>query len=161
MLTKRSLYIYFSLAAGKAFLRKQTHAKKLAKLPCRMSAILIKPFFRVDTLLNYLRFFTSRRQTLQFLNRRKIVVNGLVIKNTVYLKRGDVVSLVTCKSKSSIQLRDLRNKYTKQKKILTFVEVDYYAKSLVLIKDLANLNYQDMVFILENRLDVKSFSNVF
>lgn len=161
MLTKRSLYIYFSLAAGKVFLRKQTHAKKLAKLPCRMSAILIKPFFRVDTLLNYLRFFTSRRQTLQFLNRRKIVVNGLVIKNTVYLKRGDVVSLVTCKSKSSIQLRDLRNKYTKQKKILTFVEVDYYAKSLILIKDLANLNYQDMVFILENRLDVKSFSNVF
>jgi hypothetical protein len=48
-----------------------------------------------------------------------------------------------------------------KKKVLSFLEVDYYSKSIIIVQGLSNLYINDLALLIETRIRAKSFKHVF
>lgn len=120
---------------------------------------LIKPFFHLNILLWYINFFGTSEQSIQNINHNKILVNNKTIKSNFILKKGDVISLNTNKvieKKTSFKL--IRKKYRPNPTFLTFLEVDHYAKKIVIIKGLDDLSFNDFNLLVNEYVKLNSFN---
>jgi hypothetical protein len=50
----------------------------------------------------------------------------------------------------------LRQKYKKKKKLILFVEVDYYLRGFILIKSINNLKNKEFALLLDEYLPIKN-----
>ena len=70
---------------------------------------------------------------------------------------GDIVSFASLKSLSSCSLDSLlKRQYVKQC-FYSFVEVDFYTKTLVVVKDLHDLTLDDFNLLMNEYYDLKKF----
>lgn len=119
-----------------------------------ISNVLIKPLFRVDILLWKLNFFFSSYESKQVINNNLVFVNGISIKSNFFVKKGDVISFKENVEKKNFFFNCVK-KYSLNENFLTFVELDYYTKSIVILKDCHELDYQDFPFVINEYLNVK------
>ena len=49
-------------------------------------------------------------------------------------------------------------KFSKNKIFLTFVEIDYYTKTIVVLKDYKELSVEDLYLLITEYIDLKNFS---
>lgn len=99
----------------------------------------IKPEFRLDTLLWSLYFFESSFEASYRINSGFVFVNGKRAYSTKFLQKGDIITI-----KCSSNVTKCLSKYSFHKKILSFVEVDYYTNTVIVIKNYNELSEEDI-----------------
>jgi ribosomal protein S4 len=99
-----------------------------------------------------LNFYTSSYQARQAINNKKIWVNNKTVVGNYYVKKGDVIFLGSSRLLSTVLFKNSLHNF-----FLTFVEVDYYTKTLVVLKDLHEISSEDLYLIVSHYFDLKKF----
>lgn len=120
--------------------------KKLKVLDNSKQNLIINKIFRkeyrVDVLLWKLHFFSSVYKARQYINAGFVFKNGLLLKHgSAILKYGDVIAV---DSRYFLDNNFLIKKNLKTEMYFSFVEVDYYTLSFVILKGLEQLNKFDL-----------------
>lgn len=109
----------------------------------------VKIFFKIEVLLWKLHFFKSTQEAVQNILHGKVLVNGLKVKPNYFLKKGDIVSFNTVfKSESFSNRRVLKSKFFIRKSLYPFIEVDFFTKTVILLKDETELSNKDMLLLI-------------
>lgn len=117
---------------------------------------LVKPEFRLDILLWRLCLFSSSFSARQSINNKQITVNHKFVAGNFYLKKGDIISFDP-ESFLKINLPSIFSRIYTQQKYCTFVEIDVYSQTLVVVKDLKDLTSDDFNFFVNEYVDLKKF----
>ena len=105
----------------------------------------IKTEYRLDLLLYNLNFFASIYQARQSIKNGLVLINNkpFLSENTVLVK-GDIVCLLDDKNNLPQMIKkELR---------FSFLEIDYYTQTFIILKNLNNINYQDIVYNFNEQL---------
>lgn len=105
----------------------------------------IKTEYRLDLLLYNLNFFASIYQARQSIKNGLVLINNkpFLSENTV-LAKGDIVCLLGDKNHLPQMIKkELR---------FSFLEIDYYTQTFIILKNLNNINYQDIVYNFNEQL---------
>lgn len=146
--TKRLLYAVFNKALKIKFWQ-QLQQKHNWKRLDYVSTFLIKPYFKVDVLLWSLDFFISTRAVKKAIINKNIFLNNNLLQNNCFLKKGDILSV-----KKVTNLKKNKEKFTSDKKILSFLEVDYYTNTILITKDFHSITNKDIYLIARNVFSV-------
>jgi len=153
LLLKRQYYQQFGFALGLKFFKKYIFLKNSKISKSLVSYFLIKPKFRLDILLYFLNFFSSISMAQQEIIKKKISVNNTVVFPNYFLKKGDVITFDR-KFINSVQINV-------KKKVFSFLEIDYYTKTIVIIKSLDELTENDICTMDTKYFEVKKlFDNI-
>jgi len=120
---------------------------------------LVKPEFRVDILLWKLDFFSSSYQGRQALNEKKVLVNNKHVGANYFLSKGDIISFTDKFNIKLLNIKENKNKFLPTDMISTFVEVDYYSNTIVIIKDLQDLTIDDFYLIIKDSYNLKQIKD--
>lgn len=116
---------------------------------------LLKPIYKINILFWILNWCKSTREFKYFMFYHKITINNKILKNINFLKKGDIISFNILFNKfTNLQLKSITSKI-----ILSFIEIDIYNNSFIIIKDLSELNINDFYLSINtyyNTLDIKS-----
>ena len=93
--------------------------------------------------------------------RGKLLVNKVVVKTLVFLDSGDILQLKDNSATAGIFLAVLRKRHSKKKKLLSFILVDYYTKSVIIIKKPTDLVVNELSTMAEPKLNFRSFHHLF
>tara|TARA_B100000242_G_scaffold44289_1_gene26417 strand:- start:427 stop:1119 length:693 start_codon:yes stop_codon:yes gene_type:complete len=115
---------------------------------------LIKPLFRLDILLSRLYFFSSCYHARQFIQSGYVQVNDKKVKNNVLLKKGDIISFNLSKNQKNFDLSNLFTIHLNNNLFYSFVEVDHYTKTLIILKDLNEVSVDDLSLLITDFFDV-------
>jgi ribosomal protein S4 len=112
----------------------------------------LKPLLKLDVFLWKLRFFKSIKQTRQFIKRHTIKVNNIIIYDSIFLKKGDVVEI----GKS---LEPLLNNpsFISNTFFLSFCEIDFYSGTFIVLKDLNFVENKDISLFFKEKINLNSF----
>ena len=120
---------------------------------------IIKSEFRIDILLFRLNFFSSSFQARQSLNEGEILLNFKKVTGNVFLKKGDIITFSSKKSKNLFDFKNIINKQSLHYTFCPFVEIDFYSKTIVIFKDLIEFTNNDINFLFPNYFDYKKFKD--
>jgi ribosomal protein S4 len=99
----------------------------------------LKIEYRLDFLLYTLNFFSSLYEARQYIKNGCILINARVnVSECTLLQKGDVVSVL----KKNAYLPLIIKKELK----FSFLEIDYYTQTFVIIKSLNNISLQDIIY---------------
>jgi UDP-glucose 6-dehydrogenase len=73
------------------------------------------------------------------------------------LKKGDLISFHSYKNNSNFHLNSILNKIYSNPRFCSFVEVDFYTKTIIIVKDLEELTQDDFNFLVNEYFDLKKF----
>jgi len=146
---KNELEKRFDFAVRNSFFSKVFLNLKSKNKENIFTQILIKPEFRIDILLSRLKFFATSYQVRQHLNSNLILVNNKPVSGNFFLKKGDVITFKKGIFKSPVTDRLLNNEM-----LFSFVEIDYYSQTLVLLKDYTSLTFEDFSFFLFEKIQL-------
>jgi hypothetical protein len=137
---------YYKTELGfKLNLKKRYDCKLLSNkkiLPHEKSYIInnfIKTEYRLDLLLYSLNFFASIYQARQSIKNGLVLINNKpsLSENTVLIK-GDIVCLLGDKNNLPQMIKkELR---------FSFLEIDYYTQTFIILKNLNAINFQDIIY---------------
>jgi ribosomal protein S4 len=113
--------------------------------------------FRTDILLWRLNFFSSSFSARQSINEGEIRLNDKIFLSNKILKKGDLIYFESYKEDSSFCLSSILNKIYSNPRFCSFVEVDFYTKTIIIIKDLEELSQDDFNFLVNEYFDLKKF----
>lgn len=106
--------------------------------------------FRLDNLLYRLNFFSSIHESKQNIKNRNICVNK---KNTdlqnLILKKGDLIKI-----KNHVFLKNVLISQIKTSSYLSFLEIDYYTQTIILLKNPMELSIEELPLFLNIPLDL-------
>lgn len=94
-------------------------------------------------------FFISTRAVKKAIINKNIFLNNNLLQNNCFLKKGDILSL-----KKVTNLKKNKEKFTSDKKILSFLEVDYYTNTILITKDFHSITNKDIYLIARNVFSV-------
>jgi len=106
--------------------------------------VLIQPLYRIDILLWYLKYYGSTCEAKQNINNKKILVNDESVKPNYFVKEGDIISLsFTPDFEQKNTHLNVRKKFLKSKNFLSFLEYDKYTNTIIILKEIRFLTYED------------------
>lgn len=108
-----------------------------------------KAFFNLQILLWALNISKSIKHAKSLIQQGFISINRLTQKKTKMLKKGDIISLKKIKKEYYI-----KKNINKIRKILTFIEVDFYSYNIIIIKNFNDLNMNDLHLLLEHYFNI-------
>jgi ribosomal protein S4 len=153
LLLKRQYYQQFNFTLGLNFFKKYIFLKNSKISKSLITYFLIKPKFRLDILLHFLNFFSSISMAQQEIIKKNIYVNNTSVFPNFFLKKGDIITFDT-KFINNVQIHV-------KKTIFSFLEVDYYTKTIVIIKSLEELTENDISTMNTKYFEVKKlFDNI-
>lgn len=154
---KRLFYLTYQKSIGIKFLKKERSNKKNKLRRHYLTSYFIKPLLKADILLNYLRLTDTTYSALQEFSYGRIYINNIISRKTVFLKKGDfcILKAPTVYRQNSL-LSVLRQKYKKKKKLILFIEVDYYLRGFIIIKKFNNLKNKEFALLLDEYLPIKN-----
>lgn len=124
-------------------------SKKASDVRHVYSDALLKPEFRLDILLWRLKFFESSYQACQAIDEKRVLVNGKQVNGNFFLSKGDVISFSWDYKLDNLCMRAVRANTLFSKVILTFVEVDYYSNTIIVIKSIKDLGPEDFYLLVK------------
>jgi ribosomal protein S4 len=152
---KNILQTIFDRSIKYHFLKKKS--RKLSSKKDLILNYLVYPYFRMDILLWNLNFFSSSFQARQVINNHGVLVNGKRVNSNVFLTKGDIVTFKNT-TNEIYAYNQIVDRFSKTKKFLTFVEIDYYTKTIIILKDYKELSLEDLYLLITESLDLKNFS---
>ena len=108
----------------------------------------------MDILLSRFHLFSSSYQARQFISNGFILVNGKQISGNFFLKKGDIVSFNLSKVHENLEFSTLFNNFLNNELFYSFVEIDYYTKTLIVLKDLKDLTLDDLNLLITDYFDI-------
>lgn len=137
-----------------------SYFKKLFKKPrtrCfSISSVFIHPEFRLDILLWRLKIVSSVFFSKLAIRNKQVVVNGLNKNFDFYLTKGDVIKFSV---KKTYSLKKYFLKYFKIIFIPSFVELDFYTNTIIILKSFNNFKFNDFSSIIKEPLCLHKFKN--
>lgn len=130
--------------------------KKLYKL-VSYCVYLAKPEFRVDIFFWRLNFFSSCYEARRYINNNKIKVNHKYIHPNYFLKKGDVIIFDSVLYFSKNNFLTLLDKKLKKTKFFSFLLVDRYLNTVILLKDYTELSSSELTLFVSTFYDVCQF----
>jgi hypothetical protein len=149
---KKSIQILFANSVSNWYLKKIFFKKNYTTYKKLIQNSLFKTEYRIDVLLWRLNFFNSCFLVKNSIQKKEIFLNNSVLNSITFLKKGDIIYIpkntkLSFNSNSSILFH-------------TFLEIDYYTNTIVILKDLSNLNQKDFMLLTRsvyNMLDLKDY----
>ena len=106
--------------------------------------ILVCFEYRLDILLYRLNFFASSYEARKWINSGVVLVNESVCnKHNYIVKKGDIIN-ITNLTKS---LSELLTRKQQISHFNSFLEVDYYSRTVIAVKDLSEITSLDLALI--------------
>ena len=137
-----------------------SYFKKLFKKPrtrCfSISSVFIRPEFRLDILLWRLKIFSSVFFSKLAIRNRQVTVNGLNKSFDFYLVKGDIIKF------SQMKIYSLKKYFLKYFKIIfipSFIELDFYTNTIVILKSFNNFKVNDFSSVIKEPLCLHKFKN--
>ena len=112
---------------------------------------LIKPKFRLDIILYYLNFFKSISLAYEEIKNKKVYVNNSIVYPNYFLKCGDIITFNTDITNIIFNL-----KYN----FCSFLEIDYYTKTILIIKNFDELSENDICIINTKYFEIKKLFDI-
>ncbi len=110
--------------------------------------LMIKPEFRLDILLWKLNFLKSSYHARQAISENKITVNNKFVLGNYFLSKGDVICFEKDFNINLFDLEENQSKNSPTDTVFSFVEIDYYSNSIIIIKDLKELTMDDFYLLI-------------
>lgn len=154
LLMKSSVIKYFDNGFSIAFFKKRF--TKNTRKAYVISSAFACPEFRVDVLLWRLKYFNSIYLAQRGIKTNQIFVNNKCINSNFFLKQGDV--LKTCFNKF-YSFKKILAKRFKVIFIPSFVEVDYYTNTVIILKNYFNFIGLDLNTVIKEPLCFYKFKN--
>lgn len=157
--TKNKVLQYYDFSIGVKHLKKSF---KKSHYDIRKSILLtfIKPEFRVDILLWRLNFFSSSYQARQSLENGEILINNYPSSiSRLLLKKGDVIHFCDQDRVKLLEIKTNLKKLSLQNTFFSFIEVDFYTKTIIIIKDLKSLSIDDIMIIIKQPFNIKKLQD--
>ena len=120
---------------------------------------LLKPTFRLDILLWKANFFSSSYHARQYISNGDVLVNKRSVLGNFFLSKGDVISFSEKFDSLLINPKKLKLKNSIGDFILTFVEIDYYTNTIVVVKNLSELTVYDFYLLLMESYNLKKIKD--
>jgi hypothetical protein len=117
---------------------------------------LIKQNYYLNIFLWRLLFFKTTNEASYCINNNFVQVNGVFVTPNYFLKSGDII---TFKKDTFFYLKKNFRSYKLLRTLYSFVEIDYYLFSIVVIKDFDEFTIDDFCFFLPNTINVTSICN--
>ena len=136
------------------FFKKTLVSQKNQQLKTIVLLNLVKPLFKIDILLWCLNFYTSSYQARQAINNKNVCVNSKNVLGNHYLRKGDIVEI---KATDGFSISNVLFKKSLHNFFLPFVEIDYYTKTFVVVKDLNEISFEDLYIVASHYFDFKKF----
>lgn len=155
--SKRYLINSYDASIKTSFLKKGSEKKRTVK--SLLLNFLVKPIYRVDILLSRLHLFYSLYQTRQFIKYGIILVNGKKVDSNYILKKGDLISFHLKKVHKHLEFKDISTKFLNNSAIYSFIELDLYTNSLVILKDMNELTQGDLNLLVTDYFDLYRLIN--
>ena len=131
--------------------------KKKRQTRCfSISSIFIRPEFRLDILLWRLKIFSSVFFAKQAIRKKQITVNGQYKNFDFYLVQGDIIKFSFMKT---YNLKKYFLKYFKIVFIPSFIELDFYTNTIVVLKSYNNFKINDFSSVIKEPLCIDKFKN--
>lgn len=146
---------------AKAFRMCLKRSKRSFQVDDTYLKIVVKPEYKLDILLWRLGFFRSSYQTCQAINEKRVYVNSICVKKSTFLRKGDIVTFNPFRKQDNFVIQKVKSSFLKSQSILTFVEVDYYSSSIIIIKDLDDLGLEDLYLIVKDYHSLKKLRDCF
>lgn len=118
-----------------------------------ISEYLLHPFYHVDILLWYLNLFPSVYKIRQLLHSGYLKVNDKSVKPNYFLKKGDVIS-IDSKLEGQYNIDILNRLYFENILFLTFIEIDFYTKTITIVKDCEELSLDDYKLLIDQYINI-------
>lgn len=115
---------------------------------------LIQKSFTLHILLWNVFFFNSTFKAKQVSQSGFILVNNKVVKNSVVLRSGDVITVLDLK-KENFSFKNVCLSFSKTKTLVGYIEVDLYTKNLIVIKDIKTLGVEDFYILIKDYIDLR------
>lgn len=144
---KRALNLQYNGAIKNKYRFKQTSYDTIK----HRITFLIKPNYRQDIILWYLNFFENIIVSKFFIKQGAILINNKRIRGCTFINKGDVL----CVEKHIPNIKNLRKKYYKSKKLFSFIELDYYTNTVIIVKSEQELWLSDFSLISQSRKHLK------
>lgn len=104
----------------------------------------INPLFRIEILLWHLNFFLSSYDVKQKIKSKLVLVNNKIIPDNYLLKKGDIITIST-KINSNYCFCSTQKTF-----FYSFLEVDYYTKTIIILTDPFSLECKDIALFYEH-----------
>ena len=156
---KKFVLSSFDNAVNIAFFKKEVFKKQNNFSKDILINCLIKPKFRIDLLLWNLNFFRSAFEARQAINNGEILINSKKVLGNTFLKKGDVIEFFTKKSEAKPNLTAVLAKTLLNDHIYPFVEIDFYTKTIIVLKNIEELTLDDLNILIPEYCDIKKFKN--
>lgn len=130
--------------------------KKLDKM-LEYSIYIMKPEFRIDVFLWRLNFFSSSYHSKQSIFTKKITVNGENTHSNYFLKRGDIIYIDNSAYHFYNTFKHLSSSKSNKLRFFTFIEIDYYTNTIIILKNYYELTENDIRLYISNYSDVAKF----
>ncbi len=122
-----------------------------------IKVILVKPLYNLNILLYKLHFFLKVVDASNSINNKKVLVNGKAVKPNYFLKFGDVITFE--EKNFSVNIKSIFNKYYFYPTFCSFIEIDSYTGSLVVIKDFNDLTDIDLTYLFSRPFNLRKIIN--
>lgn len=100
--------------------------------------------YRLDILLYRLSFFSSAYESRKYINSSLILVNNKICNNHNYIaKKGDIINII----KLDKPLNEILQRKISISHFNSFLEVDYYTRTAIVVKDLSEITSYDLALI--------------
>ena len=153
---KKKAMVLFDDAVSISSIKKEINKSTKVNRDIFLAGFL-KPEYRADILLWRLNFFSSSFSARQSINEGEVLLNGKTFVSNITLKKGDILMFNSKKVCSSFSLESFLKRQSVQRTFSTFVEIDFYTKTLVIVKDLEDLTSDDFNLLFTEYFDLKKF----
>lgn len=142
---KKSVFKFHDNSLSLKFYKNQKH---LSRQP--LNKLLVKPLLNLEVFIWKLSFFSSVRAVRQEIKKGNVLVNGIPVKYSIILKKGDIVKILSINSLDS-------SKFIKRNFYANFCEVDFYTRTVILLRDSKNFYQKDLSFAIREQFKTNRF----
>jgi len=121
-----------------------------------LTNIMGRNLFYLDILLWNTYFFVSTYEARYNIEVGHVLVNGKKVKSTYFLKVGDVITF----KNRIVNFRKNFKKYKIFSKFHSYIEIDYYIPSIVIVKNFIDFNIDDYTLIFSRPFRIIYINNI-
>lgn len=142
---KKSVFKFHDNSLSLKFYKNQ---KNLTKQP--LNKLLVKPLLNLEVFIWKLSFFSSVRAVRQEIKKGNILVNGIAVRYSIILKKGDIVKILSINNLDS-------SKFIRRNFYANFCEVDFYTRTFILLRDSKSFYQKDLSFAIREQFKTQRF----
>jgi len=141
---RRIFYTNYEKFFSQRYLKSEIENRKNRNKLVSLKSLMIKPLFNYAVLLFRASLLSTIHESISHFRARQAFENTKKLKHSCNLVLGNFYSVARGKPEQlGVSLKNLRKKYNKKLLLLLFIEIDYYTKSFVVVKNLSELKNKE------------------